>query len=85
MYLQQQQVPFYGHYTCAVSQHLQSELEDFVGAAYYVYLLVCYKTTTVDFLTRSDLLYAFVLRCQTRMFLQCFDAVGWAAGRASGL
>jgi len=33
--------------------------------------------------TQIDFVIRFVLKCH--FGLQCFDAVGWAAGRASGL
>jgi len=36
------------------------------------------KMVTIDSVTSFHLMY--LLHC-----LQCFDAVGWAAGRASGL
>ena len=34
---------------------------------------------------RSLPVVAFSISCVTIICLQCFDAVGWAAGRASGL
>ena len=40
---------------------------------------------TLEFLAFSSVAY-FLVHCRvTCLCLQCFDAVGWAAGRASGL
>ena len=52
----------------------------YTGMSYHITTAIMFW-----FLTITDISYIALLISATKICLQCFDAVGWAAGRASGL
>ena len=88
------------HYTQPIklfaSSAIQEQLELFLGAEFYCCMRLL--TATCTFRTENDFeglikLFAFLFQVvlfrdkikYVTFILQCFDAVGWAAVRASGL
>ena len=66
------------HCCCYVASFAQYKF-----VLYYVIVCSCYWSWMVDaFLSMLDVLGVFYVLIVS---LQCFDAVGWVAGRASGL
>ena len=55
-----------------------------VGCTQSVYSMVCFFTLLYNSLVEDGPI-RILTQCWFMACLQCFDAVGWAAGRASGL
>jgi len=57
---------------------------DYIAILYY-YTAILYSTIQLLAESASKYKNAYFTQCIIYLCLQCFDAVGWAAGRASGL
>ena len=66
------------------SRHLTHATNDFLIAIILDFVSELFRTVTTS-LAQSARLWVRVTTTRVMVSLQCFDTVGWAAGRASGL